>query len=174
MESWYTPVRRRQIRWSAASVGIFALVAVAAYVVLPVREVPTSATERVLNTLLQLRWPTFLILLMVVGLFRIFDTEKAADPLSGGESARHRVNQRVLHNSLEQFVLFVPAILGLAVLADDVFVWHAVPIAVLLFTLGRAAFWIGYHQSAQARAPGFTMSFGATLLTLAAVFWLAG
>ena len=174
MYAWLTPTRRRSIRWSAASIVVFALVAVAAYVVLPVREVPSSATERVLNTMLLLRWPTLHLLLIGTSLFRIFDTEKAADPLSGGESARHRVNQRVLQNSLEQFVLFVPAVLGLAILADDVFVWHAVQIAVLLFTLGRAAFWIGYHRSPQARAPGFVITFSTTLLTLAAVFWLAG
>jgi uncharacterized membrane protein YecN with MAPEG domain len=173
MENWLTPTRRRSLRWSAASTAAFVLAAILAYVILPVREVPPSATERFLNTVLQLRWPTLVLFLIAVSLFRIFDTEKSADPLAGGESARHRVNQRVLQNSLEQFVIFVPSVLGLAILAEDVFVWHGVSIAVLLFTLGRVVFWIGYHRSAQARAPGFTISFATTLLTLAAVIWLA-
>lgn len=173
MDDWLTPARRKSLGWIAASSAVFVFAAILAYVVLPVREVPSSATERALNTLLQLRWPTLVLLLMVVVLFRNFDTEKAADPLAGGESNRHRVNQRVLQNSMEQFLLFVPSVLGLAILAEDVFVWHAVWVAVLLFTLGRVIFWIGYHRSAQARAPGFFISFSTTLLTLGAVFWLA-
>jgi len=165
--------QRQSFIWSAGGVAVFPIVAAAIYVVLPVREVPPSATERFLNTVLQLRWPTLVLLLMVIVLFRNFDTAKAANPLAGGESERHRVNQRVLQNSMEQFLLFVPSVLGLAILAQDVFVWHAVWVAVLVFTLGRVVFWIGYHRSPQARAPGFIMSFSTTLLTLAAVFWLA-
>jgi uncharacterized membrane protein YecN with MAPEG domain len=173
MNDWFTPARRRSLRWIAAGTALFVVAAILAYVVLPVREVPPSATERFLNTVLQLRWPTLVLLLMVVALFRNFDTAKAANPLAGGESERHKLNQRVLQNSMEQFLLFVPSVLGLAILAEDVFVWHAVWVAVLTFTLGRVIFWIGYHRSAQARAPGFIMSFSTTLLTLAAVFWLA-
>jgi uncharacterized membrane protein YecN with MAPEG domain len=173
MQQWLNATQRRSLIWSAASIGIFMIVAAALFAIVPLREVPPSATERFLNTVLQLRWPTLVLLLMVASLFRNFDTEKAADPLAGGESMRHRFNQRVLQNTIEQFVLFVPSVLGLAILAEDAFVWHAVSVAVLLFTLGRVIFWIGYHRSAQARAPGFIISFSTTLLTLAAVIWLA-
>ncbi|MGD9912711.1 MAG: MAPEG family protein [Rhizobiaceae bacterium] len=158
---------------SLLPVGIFILVAAGVYVVLPVQEVPLSATERALATLIELRWPVLVLLAMVITLFRGFDTPQAADPLAGGESGRHRINQRVLQNSLEQFVLFVPVVLALAALAQDGIVWHGVRTAVLVFTLGRLLFWVGYHRSPPGRAPGFVMTFFTNLVVLGAVFWLA-
>lgn len=38
----------------------------------------------------------------------------AIDPLAGAESRRLKINQRYLQNSIEQYLLFAPGLLGLA------------------------------------------------------------
>lgn len=173
MSEWNTPARYRSLIWSAGSTALFVAVAGALWLALPWQQAPASATERVINAIVQLRWPVLVLLLMVMRQFRIFDTEGAADPLAGAESRRFKVNRNVLQNSLEQFVLFAPTILAFAALAATDALWRLVPIAVFLFTAGRLLFWIGYNQTAQLRAPGFAMTFGATFCTLLLVFYLA-
>ena len=67
----------------------------------------------------------------------------------------------------------MPTILAFAALAATDALWRLVPISILLFTAGRLLFWIGYSQSSQLRAPGFAISFGASICTLLLVFYLA-
>lgn len=173
MSDWLTPRRSRSLLWSAGSAAFFGVLAIALWLVFPWQQAPASATERVINAIIELRWPVLLLFLMVIRQFRIFDTEGAADPLAGAESRRFRVNRQVLQNSFEQFVLYVPTILAFAALAATDDLWRLVPISVLLFTAGRLVFWIGYSRSSQLRAPGFAISFGANICTLLLVFYLA-
>lgn len=173
MSDWFTPRRSRSLIWSAGSAALFPVLAFALWLVFPWQQAPASATERVINTTIQLRWPVLLLFVMVIRQFRVFDTEGAADPLAGAESPRFKVNRQVLQNSFEQFVLYVPTILAFAALAATDDLWRLVPISILLFTAGRLAFWIGYSQSPQLRAPGFAISFGASICTLLLVFYLA-
>lgn len=85
----------------------------------------------------------------------------AFDPLSGFETRRLRVNQRYLQNTLEQILVFVAGLFGLAVYCPDGSAMRAVLATTIVWILARFAFWIGYHQSAAMRglgAPGMALS----------------
>ncbi len=75
----------------------------------------------------------------------------------------------ILQNTLEQCVLAVGAHLALAVLLQDREM-ALIPLFVVLFGVGRAAFWIGYKGGAAGRAFGFACTFyptaGAYLLAI--------
>ena len=78
----------------------------------------------------------------------------AFDPLQGHETRRLRVNQRYLQNTLEQTVVFLVALFGLAAYMDDGGQMRAVLATAVVWTLARLAFWIGYHRSAAMRGLG--------------------
>jgi len=78
----------------------------------------------------------------------------AFDPLAGHETRRLRVNQRYLQNTLEQTVVFLVGLLGLAVYLDDGSQMRAVLATAVVWTLGRWAFWGGYHLSSTWRVFG--------------------
>jgi hypothetical protein len=78
----------------------------------------------------------------------------AFDPLAGHETRRLRVNQRYLQNTLEQTVVFLVGLLGLAVYLDDGNQMRAVLATAVVWTLGRWAFWAGYHLSSTWRGLG--------------------
>jgi hypothetical protein len=85
----------------------------------------------------------------------------AFDPLSGFETRRLRVNQRYLQNTLEQILVFVAGLFGLAVYSPDGSAMRTVLATTVVWILARFAFWIGYHQSAAMRglgAPGMALS----------------
>lgn len=85
----------------------------------------------------------------------------AFDPLKGFETRRLRVNLRYLQNTLEQLVLFVAGLFGLALYSPDGEAMRAVAATTLVWILTRLAFWIGYHRSAAMRglgAPGMALS----------------
>ncbi len=85
----------------------------------------------------------------------------AFDPLTDYETRRMRVNLRYLQNTLEQFVVFVPGLLGLAVYCSDGGAMRAVAATTVVWIVARIAFWIGYHFSAAHRgfgAPGMMLS----------------
>lgn len=85
----------------------------------------------------------------------------AFDPLVGYETRRLRVNLRYLQNTLEQVVVFVPGLLGLAVYSVGDSAMRAVPATTVVWIVARCAFWIGYHVSAAQRgvgAPGMALS----------------
>ncbi|MBO0710628.1 MAG: MAPEG family protein [Acetobacteraceae bacterium] len=88
-------------------------------------------------------------------------TSPAFDPLAGFETRRLRINQRYLQNTLEQTVVFVAALFGLAAYSPDGSAMRAVLATTVVWTLARFAFWIGYHRSAAMRglgAPGMALS----------------
>jgi uncharacterized MAPEG superfamily protein len=85
----------------------------------------------------------------------------AFDPLDGFETRRLRVNQRYLQNTLEQIVVFIAGLFGLAAYSPDGSAMRAVLATAIVWILARFAFWIGYHQSAAMRglgAPGMALS----------------
>jgi hypothetical protein len=85
----------------------------------------------------------------------------AFDPLSGFETRRLRVNQRYLHNTLEQILVFAAGLFGLAAYSSDGSAMRAVLATTVVWVLARFAFWIGYHRSAAMRglgAPGMALS----------------
>ena len=85
----------------------------------------------------------------------------AFDPLSGFETQRLRVNQRYLQNTLEQILVFMAGLFGLAAYSPDGSAMRGVLATTVVWILARAAFWIGYHRSAAMRglgAPGMALS----------------
>ena len=89
----------------------------------------------------------------------------AFDPLKGFETRRLRINLRYLQNTLEQVVLFVPALFGLAAYSPGGAEMRAVVATTVVWIAARFAFWLGYQHSAARRglgAPGMAM----TLLVL--------
>ena len=85
------------------------------------------------------------------------------DPLAGADSRRLIANQRYLQNTLEQAALFVPALFLLAYHASDL---RVVPATAIVWTLGRWAYWIGYHIGSPWRGLG-VFSMGISLVALA-------
>jgi hypothetical protein len=70
----------------------------------------------------------------------------AFDPLGGHESPRMKINLRYLQNTLEQAILFVVGLLGLAIYCPDGNAMRAVVATTAVWILSRYAFWLGYHQ----------------------------
>ena len=85
----------------------------------------------------------------------------AIDPLRGYETRRMRVNLRYLQHTLEQLVVFVPGLLGLAAYSADGSAMRWVVAATVVWIVARIAFWIGYHRSSAERgygAPGMMIA----------------
>jgi hypothetical protein len=78
----------------------------------------------------------------------------AFDPLGGHETPRMRVNHRYLQNTLEQSVIFLVGLFGLAAYMADGNQMRAVVASAVVWTIGRIAFWIGYHFSSTWRVLG--------------------
>ena len=129
-----------------------------------------SAGERVAYAAELLIGVAVVVLLIVSRLFRTFDTEKAEDPFANAESHRWRVNQRVLQNTVEQAMIFVPALLALSarVSPDDV---RILPIVTALWCAGRILFWVGYRVKPVLRGPGFEWTLYSSLLAIGWYAW---
>jgi hypothetical protein len=78
----------------------------------------------------------------------------AIDPLAGYETRRMTINLRYLQNTLEQLLVFLPGLFGLAYYSDNGTSMRAVAATTLVWIFGRFAFWIGYHQGSLHRAAG--------------------
>jgi hypothetical protein len=106
-----------------------------------------------------------LVLLMVSACFRTFDTPGAEDPTAGAESAAWKIHQRVLQNTVEQSLIFVPALLALSVRLppEDL---RLLPMLTTLWCAGRVLFWIGYRIRPSLRGPGFEWTLFSSVLAL--------
>jgi hypothetical protein len=80
-------------------------------------------------------------------------------------SARATLLQALLQNTLEQAVLAIVIYLAWATLLPSSWL-SALPVAVLLFSLGRIAFFATYERGAAARAFGFGLTFYPTVALL--------
>jgi MAPEG family protein len=90
------------------------------------------------------------------------------EAIAGGPSSSIEIEQRYVQNTLEQLVLAIVAHLALVLVVPDDSI-RVVAILVMLFVIGRAAFWIGYHFSGPARAFGFATTFYPTVAVYAYV-----
>jgi len=72
------------------------------------------------------------------------------------------VNTRFILNTVEQFILFIVGLAGIALYAP-LSEAHSIPILTSLFLLGRTLFWIGYHKNPYLRAFGFGLTFYPTV-----------
>jgi hypothetical protein len=112
--------------------------------------------------------PAVLIQVLVLALARMFDTPEAENPFLGKESQRHKLNARVLQNTVEQTLIIIPLLLVLSLRIEAE---HARVIPILMGTwmLGRVLFWAGYYIGPPWRYLGFASS---TASNLTAIVWL--
>jgi hypothetical protein len=78
----------------------------------------------------------------------------AIDPLVGYETRRMTINLRYLQNTLEQLLVFLPGLFGLAYYCGSGAAMRAVVATTFVWIVGRFGFWIGYHQGPLHRAAG--------------------
>jgi len=80
------------------------------------------------------------------------------DPLAGRDSPRLIVNQRYVQNTIEQLATLLPGLFLLAYYEADLRIAAA---TAIVWTLGRWAFWIGYHIGPMWRGLGvYSMALG--------------
>lgn len=72
------------------------------------------------------------------------------------------INNRFILNTVEQFILFVVGLSGIALFTPYQEA-HSIPILTSLFLLGRFLFWWGYHNNPYVRAFGFGITFYPTI-----------
>ncbi len=97
-----------------------------------------------------------LVVVQVVALTRLITG--AIDPLTDAPTAWRRIDMRVLANTVEQTLIFLPLYLAVVmVIKADESPWlTALPV---VFVLARIAFWVGYRISPMGRAPGMAAGF---------------
>jgi glutathione S-transferase len=87
-------------------------------------------------------------------------------PEMSGEPAFERV-LRVQQNTLEQLVLFLPALWIFAIFVQP----NAAAIIGAVWIFGRILYAWGYYQAAEKRGPGFGISSLATIVLLLGSLW---
>ena len=108
--------------------------------------------------------------LMVLGQMALRLAAGIADPLAGRETRWLLVNQRVITNTVEQFTLFVPALLALSAGVTAARMGEVTALGVV-FAAARLVFWIGYLIAPIGRAAGMAATLVATLSALGAAAW---
>ncbi len=111
------------------------------------------------NLVLGLALIEFVVFLMAVG--RARDTYKVPAPATTGNEVFERYC-RVQNNTIEQLIIFVPAIV--------VFAHYVNPLIAaalgLLFVIGRWLYFVGYVKNPAKRSLGFIVSFVPNLILL--------
>lgn len=125
-----------------------------------------SATDRVLLALQLCVAPAAMLACCVFCCLRLLDTPSAENPLAGAESVRWKIDARVLQNTVEQALIFVPLLLALAIRIEPEQV-RLLPVLVAIWMAGRVLFWIGFRRDFPLRAVGFDWTFYTSLLALA-------
>jgi hypothetical protein len=96
---------------------------------------------------------------------------EAIDPTLHREDPRMVVDGRVTENTVQQFVIFVVALLALSVLLPARWL-SVVPAETITFVIARLVFWFGYRIHPLYRAPGFSSTAYLNLGMLGASLWL--
>jgi uncharacterized MAPEG superfamily protein len=111
------------------------------------------------NLVLGLALIEFVVFLMAVG--RARDTYKVPAPATTGNEVFERYC-RVQNNTIEQLIIFVPAIVVFA------HYWSPLVAAGLgaLFVIGRWLYFVGYVKDPKKRSTGFMLSFIPNLVLL--------
>lgn len=156
--------RKLTMRWIAIGWTTFVVAMVAAWMVVP-RSAPLEApVDRLLLAIQLCTGVGFVLFCILQGLWRVSDTPEAEDPFAGKESRAFLINQRVMTNTIEQALMFVPVYLGFAVrMKPDQSYW--LPLLMGFWCVARVMFWIGYRRGLHLRAPGMDWTSGTMILT---------
>jgi hypothetical protein len=134
--------------WPAASAGV------------------AGAGDRLVLAAGLLVWPALVLLVMVFAVALTRFVTAAFDPLKDPESPFQRSTQRALTNSVEQTIIFVPALLAAAALAEPGDIRFA-GVMTALFCAARGLFWVGYVINSFYRAPGMIMTLNINVAVVA-------
>lgn len=161
--------QRKVLTRAVLSILFCALVMCAAYAFLPkIMRFPEDLDERMAFAL---RCDLFIFLWVIIGVQRVSSHRyrSATDNRGsayGTPSPAIALKSAFLQNTLEQAFLGVGAHLILASVATEESL-ALIPASVLLFTVGRVAFWIGYPKGAGGRAFGIVTTMIPTLVLYA-------
>ncbi|MCC6720474.1 MAG: MAPEG family protein [Acetobacteraceae bacterium] len=108
--------------------------------------------------------------LMVLAQMALRFATGAVDPLAGHDARLLRVNQRAISNTVEQFLVFAPAVLTLSAGVPGQRMGQVTALGAV-FALARLVFWLGYLAAPLGRAFGMAATLTATLAALAAAAW---
>jgi hypothetical protein len=170
IEAWVTP-RAKSLAPIAVGVSTFTVAAVASWALWPEVIPRQTPVDRVLFAIQLMVVPTLVLHFFLNTLWRLFDSSPGAeDPFAGAESQRWKTNARIFQNSIEQWLLFVPVLLGLAIRLQPEQT-RALPMLVTLWSVGRIAFWVGYHIEPRWRAPGMDWTTGTSVWTVGWFLW---
>jgi hypothetical protein len=149
-------IQRASFAALAVTVAGFA----AAYLVLPlVFAFPAGLAERLAFAI---QASVFVLLWIMVGVFMVSSTRRFSPEDIGGAAAgppseRLAIKSAFLQNTLEQAILAAGAYLALAAVAGGA--WLAlIPVAIILFAVGRILFYRGYRGGAAGRSLGMTLT----------------
>ncbi len=112
-------------------------------------------------------WPALVLLLVILAVVTTRGLCRLFNPIDDPETRVYRVCQRALSNTVEQTLVFLPALTGLCALLPLQSLGFPA-LFTLLFVVGRVLFWIGYVVHPFARAPGMAMTL---TVNMAVVGW---
>lgn len=95
----------------------------------------------------------------------------AIDPVRMPDTQFLATNQRAISNTVEQMLVFAPALLALSAGAAATAMPQVIALA-LVFAAARLGFWLGYLARPLLRAPGMAATFATTSVTLASAIWV--
>jgi hypothetical protein len=151
----------RAIRRASMLATVVSAVAFAgAYWLVPgLGEMPTAPGERLAFAATCWAVPGFVLLvaIMMVSTERRFSPEDIGGQASGPPSTRLAIKAAFLQNTLEQTVLVGAFFFALAAVAGGAWL-SLLPVAALLFVVGRILFYRGYHRGAQGRSLGMALT----------------
>lgn len=157
--------RRVIIRGGAVGFVLTACVVAGLYPALP----PISGMEASIDRLvLALRCNVFVALVLWAGIMvvaRLRTRSEAIDPLADQETRAMRVHVKYVGNTLEQGVLFCITTAALSTYLDGE-TMRVIPVATVVFVVGRILFWWGYLRDPLLRAPGMAMTMVPIMLML--------
>merc|ERR1711915_502528 len=109
-----------------------------------------------LNFALQCHLVTVSVILLIVSLVALKRVKHAWDPTNAATVQFTEVPNKILTNTVEQYLLFIPSTLMLSTYLDKNQT-ALIPILINPFALGRLIFTLGYLTHPIYRAPGFAM-----------------
>ncbi|CAG2192676.1 unnamed protein product [Mytilus edulis] len=124
----------------------------------------TTPTDRLIYTIRWLFLSSLTIMFAMFGVLRVRGNTDAIDPLNGSAENLVELPNRILRNTIEQFLLHASAVLTFSTFLDESNM-NNIPLMVVLFILGRLFYAVGYSSAPMHRPFGFHVTFGPTFVT---------
>ncbi|MBI1208560.1 MAG: MAPEG family protein [Azospirillum sp.] len=123
---------------------------------------PVGLAERLAGGIRLAVIPVAMVLATMIGVMAARVVSRSFNPIDDPESRLYRISQRVLANTAEQTMVFVPCLVALSTVLPAA--WLGVMVLLVgLFVCGRLLFWTGYLIHPYARAPGMAMTFNVNI-----------